>query len=84
MKKVRFSSHAHKRMTQDRQQGIAYSDVESAALSLGVKNIAQPGFKIRDCKARSGRIFDVVVVDKEGYREIITVVGLNKKDLIKN
>ena len=73
MKRMIVSSHARKRLREDRQRGIRPSDIIRAATMI-------PGFvtsatRFRGYVSESGRTFDIVVKDINEGRLVITVIG---------
>lgn len=76
--KIKFKPHARKRMGESRQNGITNKDVILAVSKLPGKAVSPHGFRIKNAKAKSGRKFDVVIVDENNIRNIITVVGLQR------
>lgn len=73
--KVKLAHHTYKRLMQSRQNGITVSDVYRAARNIPGK-LPKSGFRIKYNKANSGKVFDLIVADCDGYRKVITVIGL--------
>lgn len=70
---VVLTSHAYRRLTGARQDGITLDDVLAAACSI-------PGYiryptRFRRFLSASGRCFDVVMRDLNHKRIIITIIG---------
>lgn len=76
--KIIFSTHAEIRMKEHRQYGITRFDVIKAVKRLPGKASSPHGYRIKNNISKSGKKFEVVIVDKEDCRNIITVVGLPK------
>ena len=81
MKRIEFSNHANKRLRERRQDGVMHEDVYAAChlakeiLFKGVPdNLRLSGFT-----SKAGVTFDIVVVDKDNYLLIVTVIGRKKK-----
>ncbi len=73
MKRTIVSSHARKRLQEERQRGIYTADIIRAATMI-------PGFvlsatRFRGYHSESGRTFDIVVKDIHQGRLVITVIG---------
>lgn len=68
---IKFSSHANKRLKQSRQKGITKLDVVKNAKKIPYSPIT---FKVR-CETSKGKVFQMVIVDRENIRNIITLIG---------
>lgn len=73
--KVRLAHHTYKRLVQNRQNGITVGDVYRAARNIPGK-LPKSGYRVKYNKANSGRLFDLIIADCNGYRKVITVIGL--------
>ena len=82
MKRILFSDHANKRMTEHRQKGVEYEDVYAAcnlAKEILFKGVPMK-IKLIGFTAKSGVKFDMVIMDEklksgEVVLLIITVIG---------
>lgn len=69
--KIILSSHARRRLNEERQNGVTYADVVKWARRVP-GNVKE--FRHR-CKSNSGKRFDLVLDDKEEHRLIVTIIG---------
>lgn len=73
MKRVIVSSHARKRLKEDRQKGIRLTDMIRAATII--PGTISSATRFRGYVSVSGRAFDIVVKDINEGRLVITVIG---------
>ena len=70
---VVLSDHAKKRLKQSRQEGITQKDVARAVTIMPF--YCPTAYRIRNVRAESGALFDLVIRDDPAKRVIVTIVG---------
>jgi hypothetical protein len=71
--RVIITSHARKRLRDQRQGNITIDDIIIAAQQI--PGTIPTATRFRGFFARSGRIFDIVAKDIPGGRLVITIIG---------
>lgn len=76
-KKVILASHARKRLSEKRQEGVTEWDVYAACqrASLVTSNRIPNPLKLKGFRSKAGVRFDIVVVENDGQLWVITVIG---------
>jgi hypothetical protein len=76
-KRVVFSNHARKRLTERRQEGVTEWDVHAACqLASEILTHGVPEkMKLRGFRSKTGVMFEIVVVDSGQELLIVSVIG---------